>query len=249
MDDFVQLIEPFIFISATLRVQIDQPKNLHVQPGGTAQWYCRIVGPRGPNLRLEWTKVGTNALPSSAIQTNGQLIINNAHEEDAGQYRCTAQGPHQFATDDATLVVAQRQRMLLASEVMYFGDNNDNGFAANEPVISPEAQTVDEGAQATFLCTIADAAVDSELKWRREDGADLGYDVEQDEGVLRFTNVQPSDAGAYICYTEDEDGETIESSPAYLNIRPTARMLSHSVRDNIHDSFFNEPFCSIVSSF
>lgn len=50
--------------------------------------------------------MGTNSLPENAVQENGDLIIKDVEESNAGQYRCTATGSHQFATDDATLNVA-----------------------------------------------------------------------------------------------------------------------------------------------
>uniref|UniRef100_A0A9J2P054 Basement membrane proteoglycan n=1 Tax=Ascaris lumbricoides TaxID=6252 RepID=A0A9J2P054_ASCLU len=191
---------------APLRVQIDPPKNLQVPRGGRAQWYCHIIGHSGPNLRLEWTKVGTNTLPDSAIQTNGQLVIDDVRESDSGQYRCTATGPHQFATDDATLVVTKPQ--------------------PNTPVVSPPSQTVDVGVPARFECNVP-GNDDAELHWRKEDGSPLGYGVTDEHGVLTFSNVQPSDAGAYVCSAEATEGEgAIDSSPAYLNINPTERTYS-----------------------
>lgn len=58
-----------------------------------------------PGIRLRWTKVGTAGLPSNAAQYDGELVIDSVQESDAGQYRCTASGDHQFATDDASLSV------------------------------------------------------------------------------------------------------------------------------------------------
>lgn len=57
-------------------------------------------------MRLEWQKVGTNALPSNAVTYDGELVIEDVNESNAGQYRCTATGDHQYATDDATLEVS-----------------------------------------------------------------------------------------------------------------------------------------------
>uniref|UniRef100_F1KPK5 Basement membrane proteoglycan n=1 Tax=Ascaris suum TaxID=6253 RepID=F1KPK5_ASCSU len=185
---------------APLRVQIDPPKNLQVPRGGRAQWYCHIIGHSGPNLRLEWTKVGTNTLPDSAIQTNGQLVIDDVRESDSGQYRCTATGPHQFATDDATLVVTKPQPV--------------------NPVVDPQSQTVDEGASARFRCHVP-GNPDAQLRWRKEDGSAFGYGVTDSQGVLSFARVVPSDAGAYVCTAQGPRGVSpIDSSPAYLGVNP-----------------------------
>ncbi|VDM34584.1 unnamed protein product [Toxocara canis] len=92
------------------------------------------------------------------------------------------------------------------------------------PVVSPASQSVNEGAQARFECTLP-GNDDAELHWRKEDGSSLGYDVSEEHGVLTFSSVQPSDAGAYVCSTENpEDGSPIDSEPAYLTVNPSARM-------------------------
>lgn len=97
-------------------------------------------------------------------------------------------------------------------------------FAANTPVVSPPSQTVDVGVPARFECNVP-GNDDAELHWRKEDGSPLGYGVTDEHGVLTFSNVQPSDAGAYVCSAEATEGEgAIDSSPAYLNINPTERM-------------------------
>ncbi|VDM15043.1 unnamed protein product, partial [Wuchereria bancrofti] len=94
-----------------IRVQIDAPKNLHIPVGGKARWFCRVIGQRSAGIRLYWSKVGTAGLPSNAVQYDGELIINGVQESDAGQYRCTGSGDHQFATDDGTLNVEAKPRI------------------------------------------------------------------------------------------------------------------------------------------
>lgn len=93
------------------------------------------------------------------------------------------------------------------------------------PVVETPTVTVEQGETIRLRCNIPTKTDDVQLHWRREDGRALRWDISEDDGLLIISNVQPSDAGAYICSAEDtETGETIDSAPAYLTVNPSACM-------------------------
>lgn len=109
-------------------------------------------------------------------------------------------------------------------------------------------QTVDEGTTVTFHCNLPTDANGGELHWRREDETSLSYDANDEDGILTITNVRLSDAGTYICFTEDpETGDRIDSAPASLIVNPVARMLSF-VLFGLHLLFFSAHH-NILASF
>lgn len=76
----------------------------------------------------------------------------------------------------------------------------------------------------TFRCNVP-GDPDAELHWRKEDGEQFRNEITDDEGVLTITDVQPSDAGAYICTADDPDGP-IESPLVYLIVNPRICMFT-----------------------
>uniref|UniRef100_A0A915PP04 Ig-like domain-containing protein n=1 Tax=Setaria digitata TaxID=48799 RepID=A0A915PP04_9BILA len=188
-----------------LRVQIDHPKNLNLPVGGRARWYCRIIGQKSAGIRLQWSKVGTAGLPSNAVQYDGELVINGVQESDAGQYRCTGFGDHQFATDDATLNVESKPRIPVSGKP--------------PPVmIDPLEQTVNVNEPVTFRCWVP-GLMSCELKWYKGDiGGQLPYGVYQSGGALKIPRAQLEHAGNYICTASNEYGIG-KSPPAQLTVK------------------------------
>ncbi|VDM94872.1 unnamed protein product [Thelazia callipaeda] len=192
-----------------LRVQIDAPKNVHLPVGGRVRWYCRIIGERSPGVRLHWSKVGTAGLPSNSVQYDGELVIDNVRESDAGQYRCTAAGDHQFATDDATLVTTREQTPV--------------GGRPPPVMVDPLEQTVNVNDPVSYRCWVPGLS-SCELTWHKEDiGGPLPHGVYQSGGALKIPRAQLIDAGNYICTASNEYGIG-KSPPVRLTVkRPTQR--------------------------
>lgn len=94
------------------------------------------------------------------------------------------------------------------------------------PVVENSTQTIEEGGEVILKCKIPNRE-DIGLHWRREDGETLPSEAIDDNGILRISNIQQSNAGNYICYTEDEDtGERVDSTPAQINVIPSERTLA-----------------------
>ncbi|VDN58535.1 unnamed protein product [Dracunculus medinensis] len=153
-------------------------------------------------------------MPENAVQENGDLIIKDVEESNAGQYRCTATGSHQFATDDATLNVA-----------------HSSSIVGKPPplMVDPLVQTVNENEPATFRCWVP-GLESCELTWHKEYlGGPLPYGVYQSAGVLKIPRAQLKDAGNYICTASNEFGVG-QSPPARLIVnRPFPGIHSNSI--------------------
>ncbi|VDK55937.1 unnamed protein product [Anisakis simplex] len=91
---------------------------------------------------------------------------------------------------------------------------------AREPVVNPPQQTIDEGSSARFQCYVP-GDPSAQISWHRQDGAPLGADVSESNGMLTITNAQASDAGAYVCHAQQaHTTQPALSSPVYLNVNP-----------------------------
>lgn len=91
-------------------------------------------------------------------------------------------------------------------------------FLANNPMIDPPEQTVNENDPARFRCWVP-GNPGAVLRWRRVDGSPLGYGVSDNVGVLSIPRAQMSDAGEYVCSAQDPDGGASADSPfALLNV-------------------------------
>lgn len=98
-------------------------------------------------------------------------------------------------------------------------------LADHRPVVNTEREVVNEGENVVLRCEMPTKIDNVELHWRREDGAEFGYGTTDENGVLTIQRVQQSDAGAYICSAEPQNGGTRQDSPiTYLIVNPNSRM-------------------------
>uniref|UniRef100_A0A914RX27 Ig-like domain-containing protein n=1 Tax=Parascaris equorum TaxID=6256 RepID=A0A914RX27_PAREQ len=179
-----------------------------IQEGGTVKLHCTISDKESDELH--WRREDGGFLPYDAVDSYGVLTIQQAQLSDSGIYICYSEDSITGERIDSTPTKLE-VIPVATSEIQ------------RVPVVETPTVTVEQGETIRLRCNIPTKADDIQLHWRREDGRALRWDISEDYGLLIISNVQPSDAGAYICSAEDmETGETIDSAPAYITVNPSA---------------------------
>ncbi|XP_034241184.1 basement membrane-specific heparan sulfate proteoglycan core protein-like isoform X2 [Thrips palmi] len=183
---------------------IDSQSRLSISPPD-------FNGIEGENVRLtcvpgyneyyviQWSKVGSPDLPSTASQQDGVLNIFNANPVDSGIYLCRV-------TSRATGVVEDIQARVSIS-------SNRGPPTAR---IEPERQTVSQGTTAELRCL---TSVDSSsVQWSKVGESDMGINVQALGNVLRINNALVRNRGVYVCSVENEGGSSQAST--ILEVEP-----------------------------
>ncbi|XP_037072033.1 LOW QUALITY PROTEIN: roundabout homolog 1-like [Pollicipes pollicipes] len=196
--------------NATLKVAVilDEfktiPKNTEVAVGERAVLEC--APPKGdPPPTVRWRLNGRTVDVSTTdrlqIGGEGDLIIDGATAEDAGEYACEA---HNYAgmhreTPAVTLSVHVRPHLLRA----------------------PTDATVLVGDSVDLACQVAGDPPPS-VYWRRQD-ARMPVDrinVLQDK-TLRIEQVRPQDEGTYVCEADNRVGSVTASATVTVHSHPS----------------------------
>uniref|UniRef100_A0A0M3J4K7 Basement membrane proteoglycan n=1 Tax=Anisakis simplex TaxID=6269 RepID=A0A0M3J4K7_ANISI len=153
-----------------------------------------------PRAELHWRKQGSDE------DMQGYLSITKSQFSDSGVYVCAAKSsPHGSAVESPPVQLTV---------------NPIARTFPREPVVNPPQQTIDEGSSARFQCYVP-GDPSAQISWHRQDGAPLGADVSESNGMLTITNAQASDAGAYVCHAQQaHTTQPALSSPVYLNVNP-----------------------------
>ncbi|VDK56964.1 unnamed protein product, partial [Anisakis simplex] len=187
--------------SPPARIIVENPKEPQVEPkvqtvttGQSVEIRCWIPG--RPLNTLRWRKEG-GVLNENAIDEDGILMIPNVNISDKGSYICYTNDIHPGHTHQSEAALIHVQ-------------------FPNIPQINPPQQTVTVNETAQIYCRLP-GQPHITLRWRKEDGSYINGNAIDEDGVLTIPNVNTSDEGNYICYTNDiHPGHTHQSAPARI---------------------------------
>ncbi|XP_053431699.1 basement membrane-specific heparan sulfate proteoglycan core protein isoform X4 [Nycticebus coucang] len=166
---------------APLVVQV-HPARTIVPQGGPHSLRCQVSG--SPPHYFYWSREDGRPLPSSTQQRHqgSELHFPSVQPSDAGVYICTCRNLHHVNTSRAELLVTE---------------------APSKPITvtveEQRSQSVRPGADVTFICTAKSKSPAYTLVWTRLHNGKLPARAMDFNGILTIRNVQPSDAGTYVC--------------------------------------------------
>ncbi|XP_043765072.1 basement membrane-specific heparan sulfate proteoglycan core protein isoform X5 [Cervus elaphus] len=166
---------------APLVVQVHPTRSV-VPQGGPHSLRCQVSG--NPPHYFYWSREDGRPLPSSTQQRHqgSELHFPSVQPSDAGVYICTCRNLHHANTSRAELLVTEAP-----------------GKPITVTVEEQRSQSVRPGADVTFICTAKSKSPAYTLVWTRLHNGKLPSRAMDFNGILTIRNVQPSDAGTYVC--------------------------------------------------
>uniref|UniRef100_A0A8C7BYP0 Basement membrane-specific heparan sulfate proteoglycan core protein n=1 Tax=Neovison vison TaxID=452646 RepID=A0A8C7BYP0_NEOVI len=168
-------------IAAPLVVQVHPARSI-VPQGGSHSLRCQVTG-SSPHY-FYWSREDGRPMPSSTQQRHqgSELHFPSVQPSDAGIYICTCRNLHHANSSRAELLVTE---------------------APSKPITvtveEQRSQSVRPGADVTFICTAKSKSPAYTLVWTRLHNGKLPARAMDFNGILTIRNVQPSDAGTYVC--------------------------------------------------
>ncbi|KAM4703219.1 basement membrane-specific heparan sulfate proteoglycan core protein [Rhinophrynus dorsalis] len=201
----------------TLVVRI-HPHKTTVSQGGDVTLRCQVSG--NPPYYYYWSREDGRPLPGSTrLQDNGaELHFSRVQPSDSGIYICTCRNLESANASRAEILVAA---------------------APSKPITvtveEQRVQSVRQGSDVTFVCTAKSKSPAYTLVWTRQNSGKLPERAMDFNGILTIRNVQPGDAGIYICtgsnmFDMDEGNATLyvqESSPTQMFYGPYETIEGH----------------------
>ncbi|XP_049631522.1 basement membrane-specific heparan sulfate proteoglycan core protein [Suncus etruscus] len=166
---------------ALLVVQIHPARSIVTQ-GGSHTLRCQVTG----NLPhyFYWSREDGRPLSSRTQQRHqgAELHFPSIQPSDAGVYICTCRNLQHANTSRAELLVTE---------------------APSKPITvtveGQQSQSVQPGVDVTFICTAKSKSPAYTLVWTRQHNGRLPSRAMDFNGILTIRNVQPTDAGTYVC--------------------------------------------------
>ncbi|XP_058849388.1 basement membrane-specific heparan sulfate proteoglycan core protein-like isoform X4 [Acipenser ruthenus] len=169
------------FNPSPLVVQV-YPERTVVSQDSDVTLRCQVTGT--PPHYFYWTRTDGRALPSSAhTQRDGkELHFSRIQPNDAGVYVCTCRDLRNANTSRAEIIVTAAPSK-----------------AIEVTVEEPKEQSVSPGSTVSFICTARSKSPAYTLVWTRQNNGKLPDRAMDFNGILTIHNVQPEDAGLYVC--------------------------------------------------
>ncbi|XP_055079317.1 basement membrane-specific heparan sulfate proteoglycan core protein isoform X9 [Periophthalmus magnuspinnatus] len=167
--------------AASLVVKV-YPERVQATPGGTVTLRCQVSGP-SPHY-FYWSREDGRPISYTAERhrQGAELYFPNVSPSDAGVYICTCKDQRSTNRSHAEIIVTS---------------------APSKPievtVEEPKSQTVRVGATISFICTAKSKSPAYTLVWTRQGNGKLPNRAMDFNGILTIHNVQPEDAGVYVC--------------------------------------------------
>ncbi|XP_053546192.1 basement membrane-specific heparan sulfate proteoglycan core protein isoform X4 [Bombina bombina] len=158
------------------------PQKTTVTQGGEATLRCHVSG--NPPYYFYWSREDGRPLPGSAEQREKgeELHFSRLQPLDSGVYICTCRNLQYANTSKAEiLVTAVTSKPITVT------------------VEEQKVQTVRQNADVTFICTAKSKSPAYTLVWTRQNNGKLPERAMDFNGILTIRNVQPEDAGIYVC--------------------------------------------------
>ncbi|XP_045912374.1 basement membrane-specific heparan sulfate proteoglycan core protein-like isoform X7 [Micropterus dolomieu] len=167
--------------AASLVVKV-YPERVQASQGGHVTLHCQVSG--SSVHYFHWSREDGRPISSSADRRRqgAELYFPNVQPSDSGVYVCTCHDQRSTNRSRAEIVVTS-----VPSK------------AIEVTVEEPKAQTVRVGSTVNFICTAKSKSPAYTLVWTRMGNGKLPNRAMDFNGILTIQNVQPEDAGVYVC--------------------------------------------------
>ncbi|XP_040544693.1 basement membrane-specific heparan sulfate proteoglycan core protein isoform X12 [Gallus gallus] len=164
-----------------LAVRVHPPRTA-VPQGSAVTLRCQASGE--PPLYYHWSREDGRPLPSSAQsrRQGEELHFANIQPSEAGVYVCSCRNLQHSNTSRAEVIVTETPTKPITVTVE-----------------EKRVQRVKPGADVTFICTAKSKSPAYTLVWTRQNHGTLPSRAVDFNGILTIRNVQPEDAGVYVC--------------------------------------------------
>ncbi|XP_031463805.1 basement membrane-specific heparan sulfate proteoglycan core protein isoform X5 [Phasianus colchicus] len=164
-----------------LAVRVHPPRTA-VPQGSAVTLRCQASGE--PPLYYHWSREDGRPLPSSAQsrRQGEELHFANIQPSEAGVYVCSCRNLQHSNTSRAEVIVTETPSKPITVTVE-----------------EKRVQRVKPGADVTFICTAKSKSPAYTLVWTRQNHGTLPSRAMDFNGILTIRNVQPEDAGVYVC--------------------------------------------------
>uniref|UniRef100_A0A8C0JBH2 Heparan sulfate proteoglycan 2 n=1 Tax=Chelonoidis abingdonii TaxID=106734 RepID=A0A8C0JBH2_CHEAB len=162
-------------------VRVHPPKTT-VSQGGEVTLRCQASG--SPPYYYSWSREDGRPVPSTAQsrRQGEELHFPSIQPSEAGVYICTCRSLQHSNASRAEVIVTE---------------------APSKPITvtveEKRVQSVKPGADVTFICTAKSKSPAYTLVWTRQNHGKLPRRAMDFNGILTIRNVQPEDAGVYVC--------------------------------------------------
>uniref|UniRef100_A0A3B5MAA9 Uncharacterized protein n=1 Tax=Xiphophorus couchianus TaxID=32473 RepID=A0A3B5MAA9_9TELE len=158
------------------------PERFVATPGSSVTLRCQVSG--FPPHYFFWSRQDGRPISSSADRRRqgAELYFSSVQPIDAGIYICTCQDQRGSNRSHAEIIVAG-------------GPTKPIEVTVEEP----KSQTVRVGSTVNFICTARSKSPAYTLVWTRKGNRTLPNRATDFNGILTIQNVQPEDAGVYVC--------------------------------------------------
>uniref|UniRef100_A0A670K0Z6 Heparan sulfate proteoglycan 2 n=1 Tax=Podarcis muralis TaxID=64176 RepID=A0A670K0Z6_PODMU len=168
-------------VSLGLVVQVHPPRTA-VSQGSKVTLRCHVSG--APPHYFYWSREDGRPVPSTTQrrQQGLELHFPNIQPSEAGVYICTCRNLQFSNASRAEVVVTE-------------GPSKPITVTVEEQKV----QSVKPGGDVTFVCTAKSKSPAYTLVWTRQNNGKLPSRAMDFNGILTIRNVQPEDAGIYVC--------------------------------------------------
>uniref|UniRef100_A0A8C9YF87 Heparan sulfate proteoglycan 2 n=1 Tax=Sander lucioperca TaxID=283035 RepID=A0A8C9YF87_SANLU len=193
---------------ASLVVKV-YPERVVSSLGSPVTLRCQVSG--SPPHYFYWSREDGRPVSSGADRRRqgAELYFSSVQLGDAGVYICTCRDQRSTNRSRAEIVVTS-----VPSK------------AIEVTVEEPKAQTVRVGSTVSFICTAKSKSPAYTLVWTRMGNGKLPSRAMDFNGILTIQNVQPEDAGVYVCTGSNmfamDEGNAILYVPAAEGAVPVA---------------------------
>uniref|UniRef100_A0A665UZU7 Heparan sulfate proteoglycan 2 n=1 Tax=Echeneis naucrates TaxID=173247 RepID=A0A665UZU7_ECHNA len=158
------------------------PERVLASEGGPVTLRCQVSG--SPPHYFYWSREDGRPISRSADRRKqgAELYFPSVQPSDGGVYVCTCRDQRSTNRSRAEIVVTTVPSKPIEVTIE-----------------EPKAQTVRVGSTVSFVCTAKSKSPAYTLVWTRMGNRKLPNRAMDFNGILTIQNVQPEDAGVYVC--------------------------------------------------